>query len=471
MIDTITLRAACFCIIGYLVQRFVRQYLDDRRFAQFAKDNGCEEPPRAKAKLPWGIGYVYQAVTFKGDFIEGFIQPQYHEYGTTFSGTGLFGLPMMNTIEPKNVQTVLATKFKDWELGQLRNGPFVPLLGVGVLSSDGAAWEHHRALVRPQFTRDQISALEGHEEHLKHLFSAMPVKESGWTNSVDLLVLLHNFTLDTATDFLFGHSVGSQQAFLAGGSLGYKSKEMKFMEAMQEAEGWCMVRIRAQRLYWAITSAKFKRACKTVHQFTDDIVRKALAHESSSEKTQTASGKKPKYSLVGALGAETENVEEIRNQAMGLLFAGRDTTAATLSWIFLELARHPEVWNKLRRQIIQDFGTEEDEEEITFAKLKGCRYLQYVINETLRIHVVTPLNSRTAVRDTILPVGGGPKGDAPVAIRKGTLAFWAPYVMHRRPDIWGEDAEEWKPERFAGRTSGWEYLPFNGGPRICLGRK
>jgi hypothetical protein len=42
--------------------------------------------------------------------------------------------------------------------------------------------------------------------------------------------------------------------------------------------------------------------------------------------------------------------------------------------------------------------------------------------------------------------------------------------MHRRKDIWGPDADDFRPERWDGRRVGWEYLPFNGGPRICIGR-
>ncbi|KAI9773513.1 MAG: hypothetical protein M1835_006145 [Candelina submexicana] len=468
MAYSITLNVACFFTVVYLVQHYIRQFLEDRRFARFARDHGCEEPTRAKSKLPWGIDFVFKAVTFKGDFLDEIVAEQYREYGNTWSSTGLFGIPLINTIEPKNIQTVLATKFKDWELGELRNGPFIPFIGVGVISSDGAAWEHYRALVRPQFAREQISALEGHEEHMKHLFSAMPVNESGWTGSVGLQQLLYNFTLDTSTDFLFGHSVNSQQAALTA-EVG--SDEMSFTEAMREAADWCITRMRAQKLYWMITSAKFRRACKTVHHFLDGIIEDSLARQESGEKTQSTGGKKQKYSLVGALGNDTNNVEEIRNQALALLIAGRDTTAGTLGWVFLELARHPEVWNKLRRQILEEFGTEEDEEEITFAKLKSCRYLQHVINETLRLYPAAAVNTRSAVRDTIIPVGGGPKGDKPVAVRRGTLLQYSVYVMHRRPDLWGDDAQEWRPERFAGKSSSWEYLPFNGGPRICLGRK
>lgn len=57
------------------------------------------------------------------------------------------------------------------------------------------------------------------------------------------------------------------------------------------------------------------------------------------------------------------------------------------------------------------------------------------------------------------------------AVKKGWMVGYPVYVMQRRKDIWGEDALEFNPDRWEGRKSGWEFLPFNGGPRICLGRK
>jgi len=70
-----------------------------------------------------------------------------------------------------------------------------------------------------------------------------------------------------------------------------------------------------------------------------------------------------------------------------------------------------------------------------------------------------------------LPVGGGEDGTKPVAIRKGQVVAFGVYGMHRRKDIWGEDADEFRPERWERRKMDWAYLPFSGGPRICLGRE
>ena len=90
----------------------------------------------------------------------------------------------------------------------------------------------------------------------------------------------------------------------------------------------------------------------------------------------------------------------------------------------------------------------------------------------MRLYPVVPLNMRTATDDTILPVGGGPSGSKPVLVRKGDVVLFSAWSMHRRKDLWGADADEFRPVRWwEGFQPGAEYLPFNSGPRVCIGRK
>jgi cytochrome P450 len=82
-----------------------------------------------------------------------------------------------------------------------------------------------------------------------------------------------------------------------------------------------------------------------------------------------------------------------------------------------------------------------------------------------------PFNARMALHDTTLPTGGGPDLTAPVFVPKGMEVSYSVHIMHRRKDLFGPDAEDFKPERWIGKKVGWEFLPFNGGPRICLGQQ
>ena len=91
-----------------------------------------------------------------------------------------------------------------------------------------------------------------------------------------------------------------------------------------------------------------------------------------------------------------------------------------------------------------------------------------------RLYPQLPINVRMAVRTTLIPSGGGPDRQSPVLIRKGTGVGYSVYHMHRLKELYGEDASEFRPERWEnGKLDkiGWGFMPFHGGPRICLGSK
>jgi cytochrome P450 len=118
---------------------------------------------------------------------------------------------------------------------------------------------------------------------------------------------------------------------------------------------------------------------------------------------------------------------------------------------------------KLRQEINQELKGKHP----TFENLKSMVYLARVIKETLRMYLPIPFNGRVAVRDTVLPHGGGPDGNAPTYIQKGQQVAYLVFSTHRREDFWGSDAHKSKPERWKTALPTFEYLPFNAGPRIC----
>lgn len=100
-----------------------------------------------------------------------------------------------------------------------------------------------------------------------------------------------------------------------------------------------------------------------------------------------------------------------------------------------------------------------------------CRRYIADFGKALRLHPVIPTNAREASKDTILPYGGGKDGNSPLLVKKGNLVMYNIYAMHRDTAVFGPDTEEFVPERWNKLRPGWGYLPFNGGPRICIGRK
>jgi cytochrome P450 len=387
---------------------------------------------------------------------------------------GLFNSTLVDTAEPENIQAILATKFHDFDLGPFRRENFHDMLGNGIFTAEGEAWAHYRSQLKPQFTRDQVSDLESADRHLQVLFKAMPQEDSnGWIESVDMMPLFYRFTMDVSTEFLFGNSINTQSATLHSQDSGNTTKvqqDMEFAEAISYAQEYIFWRMRLRGLYWLASSKRFKQACKVVKDVGDHFVKIAL--DSNHKRTPVSAAQKEKFVMLDAMVAETKDPVELRDQILHLLLAGRDTTSALLSWTILLLARHPQEFEKLRIAVIKQFGTsEEPTQDLTFSSLKACKPLTHVLHEALRLYPLLPVNGRMALKDTFLPVGGGPDGKQPIAIMKGEQVGYSTYVMHRRSDIWGQDCDEFHPERWEGRKLGWEFLPFSGGPRVCLGRK
>lgn len=238
-------------------------------------------------------------------------------------------------------------------------------------------------------------------------------KDNGWTGKVDLLPLFFNLTLDSSTEFLFGESAGTQVAALTGTS------NNTFADDFNESQLVLALASRLGPYYWTMHNAAFRRSVKRTHEYVDKFVNIALQSDGSS-KGKTGDGKE-KYVFLEELAQRTRDPEELRSQLLNILLAGRDTTASTMGWFFylMALDENRETYNKLRTIILETFGTYTNPKDITFESLKNCRYLQWCLNETLRIYPVVPYNGRAALRDTTLPTGGGPDGKSPIFVKKG----------------------------------------------------
>ncbi|KAK4695681.1 hypothetical protein P7C71_g2121, partial [Lecanoromycetidae sp. Uapishka_2] len=388
-------------------------------------------------------------------FMEG-MRERFLRKGTTMQTSTLFS-QVIHTIEPENLKTIMAFNFEHWSLSQDRQGAFAPLLGEGIFTTNGVKWKHSRELLRPNFARAQVADLNTFEVHVAHLIKAIPRDGS----TVNLQDLFFQLTLDSATEFLFGEStncLGSDFVDASGG---------RFAEAFNRSqenisEGFRSGKIGQLLLY---NRKEHKGDIEFCHDFVDHFVRKGLEHRKTLD-LEKAEKVEERYVFLNELVKHTRDPIQIRSELLNVLLAGRDTTASLLSDVWFILARRPDIWAKLKAEVDALGG-----QKPTFQQIKDMKYLKWVLNESLRLFPVVPGNSRQAVVDTVLPRGGGEDGKSPVLIPAGQVVMWSLWTMHRRKDFYGEDAEEFKPERWETLKPGWEYLPFNGGPRICLGQQ
>lgn len=138
--QTFALSAVILAIVYYTITRILTYH----RARLFARSHGCRPVPRVPQREHI-IGYdLYkeQADAHAAKFLLTYLRDLFLRYGNTFQTT-IMGDKFINTMEPENVKTILATKFEDFGIGQ-RKAAFGPLLGDGIFTSDGSAWEHSR---------------------------------------------------------------------------------------------------------------------------------------------------------------------------------------------------------------------------------------------------------------------------------------------------------------------------------------
>jgi cytochrome P450 monooxygenase len=169
-----------------------------------------------------------------------------------------------------------------------------------------------------------------------------------------------------------------------------------------------------------------------------------------------------RYILLNEMAKHIQDPIELRYQMLNVFMPSRDTTSVLLANCLFHIARNPAIWTKLRTESVA-LG----DKPLTFELLKSLHYFRYVLFETLRVQGPAGRVQRLALKNTILPTGGGVDGKSPMLVQKGEVVAMNTWGPNHDSDIWGDDVDEFRPERFDGRRMSWEFSPFLGGPRIC----
>ncbi|PFH61854.1 hypothetical protein XA68_16085 [Ophiocordyceps unilateralis] len=433
----------------------------DRKQANSEMWRGTQSPPWIpQRRLLRGLDLAVEfALAVRDDGLIPFCESRFMLPGKSTVQLYLGGAHIYYTWEPVNIKAL--HDHKTWHMPRDRKVSMASLLGKGVFTTDGAEWQHSREMLRPSFTRSQVAArVDALEGHVSRALARIPRDGS----TIDLSDVFFRLILDVGSEQLFGEPVGAL----------CEEGEDIFGHAWERAMATCFKRSAfvplLEWLPWANTTTK---DMKHVFGIVDAHIQKALDRRRLQQLSgKDASGKR--HVFLEELVTRTDDAHRIRTELLNLLAAGRNTTASMLSSTFFILGKRPDVWRKLQDDVATLEGRHPSLEQ-----LKRLSYVDAVLRETLRLYPVVPVLSREAAEDTTLPTGGGADGTAPLMVKKGQLVHFNLSMLHRRKDLHGEYADEFRPERWLddsvmsihGPQPTWKYLPFGAGARVCMGQQ
>ncbi|XP_008810543.2 premnaspirodiene oxygenase-like [Phoenix dactylifera] len=289
------------------------------------------------------------------------------------------------------------------------------------------------------------------EEEVMNLIQS--ISSTNNASPVNLSDQLFTMTNNITTRAVIGNKCKDQSAFLAA-----------LTDSIEAAGGFNLADLFPSSSIVSFVSGmtlKVQRCREKVDQILDGIIRE------HKERTKTESTEEDLLDILLIIQEEGGlelplTMDAVKAVIFDIIGAGSETSATTLEWAMSELIRHPRVMKHAQSEVRDIFG---ERAKVTEAKIKELHYLKLVIKEALRLHVPVPLLLPRECRETCEVLGY----EIPAKTRVVVNA-WA---IGRDPQHWG-DAEEFKPERFAGtdidfKGTDFEFIPFGAGRRICPG--
>lgn len=353
------LLAAIIGIAFIFLRRFLRRRQTARRY-------GCQPVAHSVNRDPL-LGLDLLPITIRAAKEHKLLEvgmENFRKFGNTWKAKELLH-NIIVTIEPENIKAILSLNFKDYGL-DFRLEHFGPLLGAGIFDTDGDHWAASRALVRPNFVREQVADLTSFESLIQDMFALLP---RDGTTVVDLQALFFRYTMDSATEFLFGQSVGT---------LRKNESELGFADAFSYSQQAIINRAMLGPFAMFYRDAKAKECNAICRDFARRFVDEAMSTVESENQSGSAEKdeSRQKYIFSHALARHTSDRNRILDELMNVLLAGRDTTASLLSNMFFMLAKNPACWEKLRNEVASLDGRPP-----TYEELRNLKYVQSCMNE------------------------------------------------------------------------------------------
>lgn len=311
------------------------------------------------------------------------------------------------------------------------------ILGNGLLTSEGAQWAKQRKILNPLFGKEGMNVL------LKHITAVSAAKVTGLKTGevMDCSKLMFNYTIEVAIRSFFGTSLNEE-----------------LIEQFNRTSINCIRTIsrRMANVYSlplfvpTAENREFKKSLIFLKNTVSDIYQSRIAREKNQNDMLDM--------LIAAQDDDSSklSLDEIFDQILTFLFAGHETTAISMTWLFYSLAQNPAIQQKIIAECeANDFQFESS------LSLGNYPYLTTVINETLRLYPAGWVIARDINADST--VGN-------FKVKKGSVIAVSPYLSQRDPRWW-KNPLEFNPDRFTDDTVKNAFLPFSLGKRNCIGAR
>ncbi|GAB0097248.1 Cytochrome P450 [Sergentomyia squamirostris] len=409
------------------------------------------------------VGHATGMIFKKPSQVFDLIQQGVKEFGP-LSRIYVVNLLFLSVTDPEYIEPILSSQVhinKTVEYSYLKNW-----LGDGLLLTTGTKWHTRRKIISPAFHFKILENFVSVFDKQAKIF-VEKLKQFGPKTAVDVYPLVSLYTFDVICETAMGTPVNS-----------LLNENMEYVEGVKE-----ITNILHKRMYNALlrldiffklskSGAQERKAVKILHKWTDRVIQTRKKYLAEKKTPQIISedddiGQKNKMALLDILlqsQADNNSLsdEDIREEVNTFMFAGHDTTTTAISFLLYNIARHPEVQEKIVEEIVSILGTDTGG-NLTRGELKSLTYLECVIKESLRLYAPVPMIGRYFPQETQLKN---------LRIPARSTVIIGAFCMGRDPKIF-PDPETFKPERFFADVprNPFSHIPFSAGPRNCVGQK
>ncbi|XP_021856518.1 cytochrome P450 704C1 isoform X2 [Spinacia oleracea] len=377
------------------------------------------------------------------------------------------------TSDPANVEYILKTNFENYGKGGYNYDNLSDLLGDGIFAVDGDKWRNQRKVSSYEFSTRILRDFSSKIFQEKAVKLENIIANAAKSNQImDIQDLFMRSTLDSIFKVAFGVDLDSM--------CGSNEQGKTFSQAFDGASALCLYRYVDP--FWRIkkylnigSEAQLKKNIKIVDDFVYKLINNKVELMQTSQGNYAETQMKKDDVLSRFMQLHTKDPKYLRDIILNFVIAGKDTTAATLSWFVYMLCKHPQVQERVAAEVRKVTDMKRREKCAEYAGslsedlLDKMHYLQAALTETLRLYPAVPVDAKVCFSDDTLPDG--------YSVKRGDMVAYQPYAMGRMRFIWGDDAQNFRPERWLNENgifqpqSPFKFTAFQAGPRICLGKE